>query len=198
MDRSGIQALHVVESQRRIDEEPEQPRAHEVPERHPHEEAKGPTIAAHPGGCALHPRGLEGFQADEHQWHDLERAEARADGHDRSRSAAEVEVMKGPWDSTDQKQRARGHNCAAGMPGLHQAQLGEDESEGSGSEYLEEALDPEMNDPPAPVFHHGQVGARTEEKARSVHQTDGDTGSGEHQDERAILTSALQGGPQPP
>ena len=45
----GVQTLHVVESDRRIDHEAEEAGAHHVPESHGNEEVDGPFVALHPG-----------------------------------------------------------------------------------------------------------------------------------------------------
>ncbi|HXS31259.1 MAG TPA: cbb3-type cytochrome c oxidase subunit I, partial [Steroidobacteraceae bacterium] len=48
MQRREVQALHEVQRQRRVDQEAEQARAHQVPERHRDEEPDRPAVARHP------------------------------------------------------------------------------------------------------------------------------------------------------
>jgi methyl-accepting chemotaxis protein len=120
--RRRVEALHVVERDRRVDHEAEDARADEVPEGDADEEADRPAVAPHPGRGVLQAPGLEGLDADQHQRHHLERAEARADRHDRDRRAAEVEVVEGARDAAEEEERARGDHRRAGVALLDQPQ----------------------------------------------------------------------------
>ena len=48
VDRRRVEALHVVEGERRVDEEAEEARADQVPERHGDEEQDRPSVACDP------------------------------------------------------------------------------------------------------------------------------------------------------
>jgi len=82
----------------------------------------------------------------------------------------EVEVVEGAGDASEEEQGRGGDHRQPGPALVHEAHPREDEGEGGGGEDLEEALDPEVDDPPAPVLHDGEVGPRREEEAGAVHR----------------------------
>ena len=67
------------------------------------------------------------------------------------------------------------------------ADADEDERERDGREHLEEVLDPEVHDPPAPVVGDGDVRARRVEEADRVEQRDRDRGVEEQVGEAALV-----------
>ena len=83
--------------------------------------------------------------------------------------------------------------AAPGVLLVDEAELGEEEGDGRRGEDLEEALDPEVDDPPAPVLHDGEVRLRREEEAGAVEEADGGRGAREHQDEGAGVVAAPRG-----
>ena len=86
--------------------------------------------------------------------------------------------------------------AGAGVLLRHQAEAGEDEGRRRGGEDLEEALDPEVDHPPAPVLHHRQVAAGAEEEAGGVHQADRRGRAREHQHQRAPGVAAPERRPE--
>ena len=172
--RRRVEPLHVVERDRRVDQEPEDAGAHQVPERDADEEADRPAVARHPRRRRLHAAGLVRLEADQHQRDHLQRAERGADRHDRGRRAAEVQVVEGARDAGEQEQGARRDHRAARVRALHEAEPREDHGDRRRREHLEEALDPEVHDPPPPVLHHGEVRLRGDEESAAIHQADRD------------------------
>src|SRR3546814_2865565 len=72
-------------------------------------------------------------------------------------------------------------------PLRHQSHRSEDEGERNGREDLEDALDPQMDDPPAPILHDRDVRALAIEKTRAIEEADGDGRSEEHTSELQSL-----------
>ena len=66
----------------------------------------------------------------------------------------------------------------------HQAELDEQEADHRGREHLEEALDPQVHDPPAPVLDHRQVRVLAPHQPRAVEQPDGDGRQEQQADDR--------------
>src|SRR5690606_30914569 len=56
--------------------------------------------------------------------------------------------------------------------------------------------DPEVDDPPAPVLHDGEVAARGEEEAGAVHEADGDGAGDEQPDDVGGLAHTAPGRPE--
>ena len=96
--RSGIEPLQVVERDRRIDGEAEDPCAEEVPEAHGDEAVDRPLVVLEPLASLGETVVVVGLHTDEHQGYDLQCAEGRPEGKHPSRRSAEVEVVAGPED----------------------------------------------------------------------------------------------------
>src|SRR3546814_13467695 len=75
-------------------------------------------------------------------------------------------------------------------PLRHQSHRSEDEGERNGREDLEDALDPQMDDPPAPILHDRDVRALAIEKTRAIEEADGDGRDGK-QREHALVAFAV-------
>ena len=118
MDSRRVKSLHVVEGDRRIDEEAEQSRAHEVPERNRHKEINRPLVGSHPDLLLTGPRQtdvLPGLKADQYQRNNFKRAEDRTQRQHDIGSACKVKMMESSDDSARQidnggKQRGAGRS----------------------------------------------------------------------------------------
>ena len=136
------------------------------------EEVDRPPVLLHPRLTPRQPQVLPRLEADEHQRHDLERAEHRPERQHERRRAGEVEVMQRADDAARQEDRRRQHGRFAGGAHADELQAREEERDHDGGEDLEEALDPQVHDPPAPVLGHRQM--RVPAVAERGHVEDGD------------------------
>ncbi|MNY26256.1 hypothetical protein D3C86_1600930 [compost metagenome] len=68
-----VQPLHVIEGDRRIDQEAKQPRADQVPEKDGGEEAEGPVIDLFPLVLTFQLGAVIGLKANDRERHDLQR-----------------------------------------------------------------------------------------------------------------------------
>ena len=105
--------------------------------------------------------------------------------------------MERAGDAGEEIEPARRDDGGARMLAMHEPHAREDERQRRGGEHLEEALDPEVHHPPAPVLHHREMRARGEEEAGGVHQPDGRGGAREHPYQGAGRIGPPQRGPQP-
>src|SRR5436305_15306106 len=98
VDWRGVQSLHVIKRDRRIDEEAEQARAHEVPEGHTYKEIDRPAIGTNPANIAFavarHPHVLPSLETDQHQSHYFQPAEDRAQRQDVFRHTGHVKMTE--------------------------------------------------------------------------------------------------------
>ena len=119
--------------------------------------------------------GLERLQADQGERHDFERGEAGAEcDHGRGR-AGEVQVVEHAQHAARHVDDGREqHVDGRGRARTHEAELDEQEADDGGGEDLEEAFDPQVNDPPAPVFDHRDVGVLAPHEAGAVQESDRD------------------------
>ena len=196
VQRREVQALHVVQRQRRVDQETEQARTDEVPETHREEEHDRPAVALHPfGGAAVAP-GVVGLHADQRQRHDFQRGDARAERDHAGGGAGEVQVVEGAEDAAGHEHDGREqHVDGRGTP-AHQPELDEQEAHHRDREHLEEAFDPQVHHPPAPVFDRGHVRVLAPHQPGRVQQRDGDGGQEQQADDRGDLVLAPQRRPQ--
>ena len=176
MQRREVESLHVVERQRRIDEEAEQSRADHVPERDRGEEHDGPAITLHPRRCAAQLEGLIGLEADEGQRHHLERGEARPERDDRRRRSREVQVMQRAEHAPGQEHDGREQHRHRRGAHAQQSQPREQEGNDRGGEHFEESFHPQVHHPPAPVLHHGDVRVLAPHEPGAVEQADANRG----------------------
>ena len=82
----------------------------------------------------------------------------------------------------------------AGGAHRHEFQPREEKRDHDGREHLEEALDPEVHDPPAPVLGHRQVGLPAVAERRDVEHSDRRRRNQEHRQQRPLVVRLLQGG----
>ncbi|MPM33623.1 hypothetical protein SDC9_80200 [bioreactor metagenome] len=128
----------------------------------------------------------EGLEADQGQRDDLQGAERGAPGHQQVVRPGEVQVVAGADDAAGQEDRGRGDGRRGRRPGADQAEPGEEEGDHRGGEDLEEALHPQVDDPPAPVFLDRQVPAVGHPESRAEEAGDGQGAQQQHDDQRAL------------
>ncbi len=194
--RSQVQSLHVVERDRRIDHEAEEAGAHEIPERNGDEEVDRPLVGADPrtvGRAAGEADVLPCFEADQDQRHDFEGAEHRSQGQYRGRCTGEVQVMECSDDASRKIDDRREQDAARSCRDREQLQSREQEGDDDGGEDLEEAFDPKVNDPPAPVLGGNQRAALAIHQSGSVEERNRDAGNKEQHQQRMVLVAPLQG-----
>src|SRR3546814_11139790 len=105
-------------------------------------------------------------------------------------SDLEIEVVESARYAADHEQRSRRQGGRRRDPLRHQSHRSEDEGERNGREDLEDALDPQMDDPPAPILHDRAVLQLAIEKTRAINTHEG-TGSAGKQHENTPLAFAL-------
>ena len=81
-------------------------------------------------------------------------------------------MVTGPDDSSGKEDCSGKQRSLGGDAWLNQAQAREQKSDNRGGEYFEEALDPKMDHPPAPVFNDGKVGVLSPGQAGGVEHAD--------------------------
>ncbi len=77
-----------------------------------------------------------------------------------------------------------------------QAQLHEQVADHRGGEHLEEAFHPQVHDPPAPIFDHGDMGVLAPHQAGAVEQADRHGGQEQQADDRGAFALAAHHRPQ--
>src|SRR6185312_9748997 len=165
----------VVTNARHIDQEAEHARPEEVPKTDRHQEIECPAVAFD-HGCASprHPHEVPGVERDERQRHDLERGERSGNRHVQLSLTGPVPMMARADEAAAEIEDRVQVNRAQRSETLDEAHLIENDRYDYGDEELEEALDPQMNDPEAPRIDDGVVGLRTEEQRRQIEERDGE------------------------
>ena len=74
-----------------------------------------------------------------------------------------------------------------------EAEAHEEEGDDGGREDFEEALDPQVHHPPAPVLDHGEVRVAAPHQAGTVEQADRGRSQQEKRQHHAAVTSAIRG-----
>jgi hypothetical protein len=87
-----------------------------------------------------------------HQGHDFQRTEYGSPGQGHGGRAGEVQMVAGADDAAGQENGGRQQGGCGGDAGANQPQPHEEKRDNGGGKNLEEAFDPEMNDPPAPIL----------------------------------------------
>ena len=94
------------------------------------------------------------------------------------------------------KMVAESNAAFAASAGPDQAEPREEECDHRGGKDLEEAFHPQMNHPPAPVFHDGQMRVLAPGQARAVEEPDGARRKEQEEPEqRLVVRRLLQRGP---
>src|SRR3546814_17221511 len=94
------------------------------------------------------------------------------------RRAREIEVVESARYAADHEQRSRRQGGRRRDPLRHQSHRSEDEGERTVRADLEDALDPQMDDPPPPILHDRACSALTIEKTRPVQHANGEGRAG--------------------
>ena len=183
VQRRQVEALHVVERHRRVDEKPEQAGADQVPETDREEEQDRPSVALHPRHGLAMPPGFMGLEPDQRQRHHFESRDARAERDHRRGGAGKIQVMEGAEDATGHEHDGGEQHVDRCRLRAHQAEFHEQEADDGHREHLEEALDPEVHHPPAPVFDHRQMRVLVPHQSGAEQQTDGRGGQEQQADD---------------
>src|SRR5690606_4597840 len=162
-----------------VHHEAEDPGAQHVPEGYGHEAHQRPFHGFHPRRALLEAPAFKGFVAQHDERHDLKRTERGTNSHYGRGGASEVQVVQRAGYTAQHEQRRRSEAGDGGATLRHQAHGREDEGQCRGGEDLEEAFHPQVHDPPAPVFHDGDVRTLAIEQAGTVEQADRHNGTGE-------------------
>src|SRR5579885_3121516 len=102
--------------------------------------------------------------------------------------------MAGADDSAGEKNRGGKQGTFGGESGLNQAKTRKEKCDHRGGENFEEALNPEVNHPPAPIFDDGEVRVLAPGESSAVEKTDRRGGHEEKPQERLLFAAELQGG----
>ena len=100
-------------------------------------------------------------------------------------------------DPAGQEDGGREQDCGGGRGRAQQAHASEQEGDHHRGEDLEEALDPQVHDPPSPVLGDGEVRLPVPEQPRDVEQRDGGRGQQEQRQQVTALPRP-EGGPHRP
>ena len=168
MHGSQIQSLHVVERDWRIDEKAEEPRTNKIPECYGDEEVDGPFVIGDPRrflGRTREAQVLPCFKADQRQRYYLKCTEYCAQCDDGWTGTGKVEMVERSNDAACQEDDGGEQHRARCAANLKQPEARKEECDHDGCEYFEEAFNPEVNNPPAPIFRGDQV------TALAVHQS---------------------------
>ena len=96
-------------------------------------------------------------------------------------------------DAAGQEDRGREQGRFRCQSRRYKVQPVKEEGDHGGRKHLEEAFHPQVNHPPAPVFHNRQMGVLAPGEARTVEQADGGRGHQENQKQMPLLAGLLQG-----
>lgn len=107
VQRRGVESLHVIQRDRRVNQEPEQSRSNQIPETHSQEEIDGPFVFGRPRRHVTDAPVLPGLETHQHQRDDFQGAENRAQSEGDGRRAGEIEMVQGPDDAARQVDRRR-------------------------------------------------------------------------------------------
>lgn len=187
-----VQTLKVEERDRRIDQEAEDPSTQHVPESHRNEAHHRPTQAFCPrSGMLIRPMFI-GFVAQEHERHHFQGGEHSTHTHTDRGHSREVKVVHRAWHATDQEDRGSGQGAHRGRAQAHKTEVVEHKGNGSRSKHFKEAFHPEVNHPPAPVFHDGKRGMFAVEETRAIEETHTHHGGNEDRQEVTVRIFVLQ------
>ena len=195
MDGSKVESLNVVKGDGRIDEEAEQSGSDQIPERNGDEEIDGPLVVRNPLRFLRRLRKanvLPCFIADQRQRHNFKCTEDGAETNHRRSCTCEVKMMEGADDSAGKEDGRREERGLGSGSDLNQLESREQEPDHNSREYFEEAFNPEVNHPPAPVFRRYKMAALTVHQARRIEERNGNAGDKKQDQKRAVLALANQ------
>ncbi|ABA47752.1 hypothetical protein BURPS1710b_2803 [Burkholderia pseudomallei 1710b] len=182
-----VQALHVVERDRRVDREAEQARADGVPQADRDEAENRPLVRLDPRRGARLAVRLPAFEAHERERHHFTGGEHGAHRDDRRRRAGEVQVVQRAENAAEQEHDGFHHDRAVRAFEADEAEAREDEGDHRGREHFEEAFDPQVHEPPSPVLDHRVVGVLPPRERRRVEEPDARGGQEHHADQAAAF-----------
>ena len=90
-------------------------------------------------------------------------------------------------DAARQEDRCRQQGSSRSDARSNQIQSHEDEGDDRGSEDFKESFDPQMNDPPAPVFNHRQMRMLSPCQSRTIEQSNGTRSDGQQRHKLLLL-----------
>ena len=184
----------VVAHDRHVDEEAEDAGADEVPEPDRHQEEEGPAVPERGRALAARePVEVPRIEREQRERHDLERGERGAERHGELGLAGEVPVVRGADQPAAEVEDGVEIDHADRGDAPDQAELEQDDRDDHRHEELEEALDPEMDDPEPPHVDDRVVGLRAEEERGQVEERDGEGRDQEEDDERPQLGVRARG-----
>ena len=149
-----VEALHVIQGDRRVDHETEQARANQIPEQNRGKEHERPMIVIFPEVLSFDFRSLVRFKPDDHQRHDLQRRERGADSDNGCRRSAEIEVVECSKHTAEQENDRRQEDHQSRRGGTQNSHADEKKRNDCGCKNFENAFNPEMDHPPTPVLHY--------------------------------------------
>jgi hypothetical protein len=124
------------------------------------------------------------LETDVGQRDHFQRAEACAQGDDRRRRADEVQMVQGAQHAASHEHdRGEQHRNRRDRR-LDQAEPGEDQGHDGGGEHFEEALDPQVHQPPAPVLDFRDMSVFVPHQGGAIEQADRDGGQEQKCDDR--------------
>jgi len=140
--------------------------AGKIPKADGHQKVERPLMPKRLAGLAACYRDeVRGIESEQGQRNDLERGEGRRERHVELGLPGEVPVMSG----TDKTAAKNEYHIKIDNPqsgcALHQPKPMEDNRHDDGDKQLEEALDPEVDDPEAPGIGDGVVGRPIKEQS---------------------------------
>ncbi|KAG1436377.1 hypothetical protein G6F57_020692 [Rhizopus arrhizus] len=106
--------------------------------------------------------------------------------------------MERARNAAQHEQRSRSQAGRRRHAARHQAQRRENECQRRRREHFEEALDPQVHDPPAPVLHYRQVRAFAVEEARAIEQPDRADRRRQQRQQVLVAARLAQGGHDAP
>ena len=117
MCRRRVEPLHIIERERRIDQESEEAGADQIPDQHGREKHERPVVGLLPVEQPLVFGAAVSLEADDHQRHHFERREHAAERDHSDRRSAEIEMVERAEDAAaeedngcDQDRRRRDRN----------------------------------------------------------------------------------------
>jgi len=170
MDGSRVDALDVIQDNRRIYQEPEYARPDKVPEGHGDEEIERPAIFISRPCRFYHTHVPRHFKAEQRERHHFQSGENAAEGHDGGRRSRPIHMMKRAHDAAPQVQGNDKVHSRMRQLFAHRAYSRQQEGKHHRREYLEESLNPEMHHPPAPVLGVRKMASLAVHESRHVKQ----------------------------
>src|SRR5450755_2881956 len=101
-------------------------------------------------------------------------------------------MMEGADDSAGEEDRSRKEGCLGCGANLDELEPRKEKRDHHRGKYLKEALDPEMNHPPAPVFGGDEMAALSVHEASGIEERNCNAGDEKECEQSPILALANQ------